>query len=532
MNKLYKIPGLILAFALAVFFQACDDDIDPIIEELNFERAFTPLDLDVKVRNQLNAEVTWTVSQNIDHYVLEIHNDSMLFGSLVVTQDVLPAEVPVTIELESEEQYSVRIKAVSTTEGQDESKWGGIAFKTSKENIFNPLTDENIGKQEATLSWPAGSAVTHFMITPGDVRRDLSDDEIAAGEATVTGLDFDTEYTVIMFNGVNPKQRGDIAFTTLPEGITLTAADDLSAAIAGAVDGEIFLLEGGEYTAYKGMITIDKSIVLKGLSSEDMPVLNVQFVIADGAANVELSNIEMDGKYTDELEVETILDHAIQYSSSATAVGNITLTTCNIHDYNKSLVSASSGAFTVESITFDDCMIADILNDGGDFIDFRKSFPAAITVTNTTFVNCATANNRDFFRLDGFEKGNAFDDGAHTPVITVTANTFYNVQNNASGGKRFFYVRWQNSPEVLNVERNLFVNSTANYSSSSDTDMAIFSKNNYFNAPGFLDSSKSVYDNSGTHSELDPGFADAANNDFSVSTQAIIDDAIGALRWR
>ncbi|WP_170111445.1 DUF5123 domain-containing protein [Mangrovibacterium marinum] len=532
MNTLYKKYGLILVLLMAVFMPACED-VDPIVESIDFERAFTPLNVDVKVRNQINAEISWTIAQTIDHYVLEIHNDSLLFESLVLSQDVLPAEVPLTITLESEEQYSVRIKAISLNESRDESKWGTYAFKTDKENIFSPLPDANIGKQAVTLNWPAGSEVTHFMITPGDVRRDLTADEIAAGEATITDLDFATQYTVIMLNGTNPKQRGNVTFTTLPEGITLTPADDINEMITNAADGEIFLLEGGEFTAYQGTVTIDKSIKLKGLSSDNMPILNVQFVLADGAENVELESLELKGSYTDELLGPTVLDHAIQYSSNATAVGNLSLTGCYIHEYTKSLIAAGSGEFTTGDILFENCLVTEIYNDGGDFIDFRKSFPQSITLSNSTFANCATVNARDFFRLDGAAKGNSFDDGAHTPRIVARNNTFYNVMNSSSSTKRFYYVRWQNSVEELISENNIFAEMGASvYSNQGDTDMGTYSKNNYFNAAGYLDSSVNVYDNSSNYTTLDPGFADAANGDFTISNQSLIDNAVGAARWR
>lgn len=532
MNTLYKKSGFIFILLLAVFMQSCED-VDPVIESIDFERAFTPLDIDVQVRNQINAEIAWTTSQNIASYVVEIHNDSLLFESLVTTREVLPTEVPVTIALESEEQYSVRIKAISLNEGQAESKWGGFPFKTDKENIFASLSDDNIGKQQVTLNWPAGSAVTHFMITPGDVRKDLTSDEIAAGEATITDLDFDTEYSVILYNGTNPKQRGNITFTTLPEGITLTPEDDLNEAISGAIDGEIFLLTGGEFSAYQGTITLDKSIKLKGLSSDDMPILNVQFVLADGAASVELESLEMKGSYTDELLGATMLDHAIQYSSSSTAVGNLTVTNCYIHAYTKSLIAAGSGEFTTGDILFENCLVADIENDGGDFIDFRKSFPQSITLNNSTFTNCATINARDFIRLDGNAKGNSFDDGAHTPVISINACTIHNVMNSTSSTKRLFYVRWQNSPEVMSVTNTLFVDmGNAVYSNQGDTDMASYSMNNYVNAAGLIDATQNVYDNSSNYTQLDPGFADVANKDFTISNQTLIDNGIGAARWR
>jgi hypothetical protein len=536
MKNRYKGLGLMAALLVTVLFHSCDD-VEPIIEEIQYERAFTPLELTVQVRNQMTAEVNWKTTTDTE-YTLEISNDNLEFGTIVHTETVMDSELPYSILLESEEQYSVRVKANSNVAGQNDSKWSALAFETEAENIFYPLADSNKGKTDVDtwviLTWPAESAVTHLIINPGDnqIRRDLTADEIAVGEATLDGLPFDTQFIIKMFNGTNPKQRGNVTFTTLPEGETLTPADNLSEKIANAKSGDVFLLEGGVYTAFQGQITIDKAIKLQGLSSDDMPVLNVQFVLTDGAESAKFINLNMNGSYTDETEAAVILDHAFNFNSATTAVGDVFIQGCKISNYNKSFISGASGVFTVNSIEVNNCIVTDIFGNGGDFIDFRTSFPASIIVTNSTFANCATVSNRDLFRLDGAGKGNTFDDGAHTPVISVIANTFYQVQNNASGGKNFFYVRWQNSAEVMTVERNLIVDATSQYSSSSDTNFPSFNKNNYFNAAKLLDAAMKVYDNSGTHTSVDPGFADAVSGDFTLSNQTLIDTQVGDPRWR
>lgn len=531
MKNIFKNIAVLLG-VFSMLFVACDDDISPLVEKLEFDRVFSPTDIDAKVRNQIGVELTWAVAEDADHYIVEFSNDSLQFNTIVKTVTVQPDELPYMDTFESEEQYSVRIKGVSA-QGLEDSKWMAVAFKTDAENIFKPLIDDNIGKDSVALSWPANSEVTHFIINPGanQVVRDLTADEIEAGMATIKGLEFDTPYVVKMFNGDNPKQRGRVEFTTLPEGKTLTLADDLNMEIMNANEGDVFLLEGGAYTMYKGKITVNKSIKLKALSSENKPVINAHFIIADGVASAEFIGLEMNGSYTDETEAAVLLDHAFEYSGVGFDFGNLVISDCYVHNYNKSLIAAGSGAFTVNSILVDNCMVTDIFNNGGDFIDFRTSFPASITVSNSTFSNCATVSTRDFFRLDGNAKGNAYDDGAHTPSIIVKSNTFYNVMNSPSSTKRFFYVRWQNSDEILVSENNLFYDmGAAVYSNQSDTNMGTFSNNNYFNADGFMDAGVNVYDASGT--TLDPGFAGAATNDFTLSNQTLIDNAIGDPRWR
>lgn len=530
MKNIFKNIAILMG-VMSMMLVACEDDIAPLVEELEFERVFSPTELQARVRNQLSVELTWRVKEDADHYVVEFANDSLEFNEIIKTATVTAEELPYTATFESEEQYSARVKGVGV-DGIQDSKWSEVYFKTDAENIFFPLTDDNIGKESVTLDWPAASEVTHLIINPGsnEVKRNLTTQEIADGSATVTGLDFETTYIIKMFNGDNPKQRGRVEFTTLPEGETLTPEDDLNEKISNANEGDVFLLQGGHYNVYQGQIIINKSIKLKGLSSENRAIVNAQFVISDGAALTEFYGIEMNGAYTDDTG-DQLLDHAFQFSGDAVDFGDVIVDGCYIHNYNKSLISGSSGAFTVASIMVNNCIVTDVFNNGGDFIDFRKSFPAHIEVSNSTFSNCATVSTRDFFRLDGAGKGNTYDDGAHTPNIVVKNNTFYNVQNSESSTKRFWYVRWENSDEVLVSENNLFVETgAAVYSNQSSTNMGTFSNNNYHNAAGFMDASVSVYDGSGT--SLDPGFSDAANNDFTLSNQTLIDRQVGDPRWR
>ncbi len=525
-NKLIY-TGLVLGLLFSIF-TACEDDIDPVIEKLDLSRVFTPLDLKVQIRNKNIAEINWEVKDDADSYVVEISEDSLVFATIIETRDIDPDSVPCSITLEWENRYSARVKGVSNS--IEDSKWAQIVFKTDAENIFNTLTDDNIGKSQVTLSWPAGSEVSHFIISTSgadDVRRDITNEEAEAGVATITGLAYDTEYEITMYNEPGIKQRGYVKFTTLPEGKTITSDMDLNEAINTTYTSEdVFLLEGGEYTAYTGTLTLNRKVTIKGLSSDDKPKLYIQFVIGAEASDISLSNLEMNGYYNG-----SYLDHAVQFDADGGSLGDVTISGCYIHDYNKSFVSGSGGAFSVSSLTVDDCIVTDVYGNGGDFIDFRTSFAENISVTNSTFSNCSTVSQRQFFRFDGESKKNLYDDGTNTPTISITNCTLYNVMNGTSE-TRLFYVRWQKTDEVLISKNNLFVEMGSSlYSRDSDTNQPTFGGNNYYNAASYYDSSKRVYD-TGSYTTLDPGFADAANGDFTISNQTLIDNGIGDPRWR
>jgi len=534
MKNKFKHIGFIFGM-IALVFVACDDDIDPVVEKLDFERAFTPVNLTARIRNMITAELSWSVGDDVDHYVVEIAEDSLQFTTILSSVDVAPTEVPYSVLLEGETQYSARVKGVSNL-GVEDSKWATVVFKTDAENIFNTLAGSDIGKTEVTLSWPAGSEVTHFIISTAgadDVRRDITGGEVAAGEATITGLAYGTEYGITMYNEPSPKQRGHVDFTTLPEGESLTPDMDLNEAINTTfADQDVFLLEAGEYSKYTGALTLNRSIKIKGLNSDDKPIVHVQFVLEQGAQNVEISNLEMDGTYTDiATGEEAILDYAFQMTESDVAYGSLNILSCDIHNYNKSLISAGSDVFEIGVITINDCLVSDIYNDGGDFIDSRKSYIANLVVTNSTFNNCATVNARDFIRMDGGTKGNPYDDGSRTPVIEVSHCTFNNVMNSESSTKRFFYVRW--SQHAITSENNLFVDMGSSvYSNQSLTIQPECSGNNYFNADGYYTEAEGVLiDNSSNYTTLDPGFANPSAGDFAITNQTLLDNAVGDPRW-
>lgn len=529
-----RIRNIISVLGLAsLLFVACKDDIAPIIEELDFARVFTPIELTARIRNMTTVELNWTVNSSANSYVVEFSEDSLEFGNIIGTVNVNPDELPLSYKLAGETQYSARIKGINDS-GIDESKWATIAFETDAENILFPIAEEDIQATTVVIKWPAGEDATHFMINPGNTERQITEQEITAGEATISDLIGETEYTVTMLK--TDKQRGEVTFITLVdlEGvIQVHPEDDLSVIIAGAEDGDELILYPGEYLAYQGEIVLNKSISIKGLYPHDKPKLNIQFLVETGAQDITISDVEMIGEYIDATTSDDELQsYAFKYNSKDATFGNLIIQGCIIHNYEKSLFSSSSNNFSLESLIIDNCIVSNFYNDGGDFIDFRMSYVAKLTISNSTFANCATENNRDFIRMDGSTKGNTYDDGTRTPEIEVSNCTMYNVMNSGSSMKRFFYVRW--SQHTIKSKNNLFAEMGISvYSNQSLTLQPECSYNNYFNADGyFTDFAGIIIDNSSNYTTLDPGFVDAVNGNFTITNQTLLDNNVGDPRWR
>ena len=502
-----------LLVALTVYNCGYNEDL---IEELDVNREFAPVALTARVRNQTTAELNWTTDDNIDHYVVEFSADDPDFNTIFKSQDVSAEELPVQIRLEGETLYSIRVKAVSSRNLQD-SKWSLTEVTTLTEQIMLPSEAGDIEALQATLRWEAGLNVTHIILQPGDIQHDITSEEKTNGVATITGLTSETDYTATLYN--NTKIRGTSEFTTgidIGDNTLVTPDDDLFQMIADAAPGDILLLEQGDYTAQIGRITLDKSITIQGLRTDFKPQLKVSFSIETGAADVSLIDLDLTG------DTATELTDVVRYSAAGN-YNSLLVSGCVIHDYDRSFLAGNVTDAILQTITVENCIVTNILTSGGDFIDFRNSDVFNVNVNTSTFNNCAPG--RDFFRID--DAGTSTQSGLVCNVLLENC-TLYKCSDTTD---RIMYVRFQTN-EII-ARNNLFAETTAYYSNQSRTDAAPeFDNNNYFNAPGFYDVAQTIYDATTSYTTLDPGFANAASGDFTISNQTLLDNQVGDPRWR
>ena len=516
MKTKYRLNKLLFTLLLTITIFGCSNYDEAVIDELVVAREFAPVALKVIVRNQTIVELNWTVSENVANYVVEFSADDPDFNTIFKTVDVTADELPVQVALEGETDYSIRIKAISNR-GLEDSKWSVGEATTLTEQIMLPAEPGDIKALEATLRWVANSNVTQIVLTPGNIVHEITPQEKTDGIATVTGLTSETAYTAILYN--NNKVRGKADFTTgidIGDNTLVTVDDDLFQVIADAAPGDILLLEKGDYTAQTGTIVLDKSITIQGLRVDFKPQLKVSFEINAGATDVNLIDLDVEGSGTD----TSVMKHFLEYKG-ASNYNSLLVSGCNIHDFATSFIRSDVTDLSLQSLTVENSILTNILTDGGDLIDFRKSNVLNVTVRTSTFNNCAPG--RDFFRLD--DAGTLTQTGLTCNVLLESC-TLYGVSNTSD---RILYVRFQLNK--ITVKNNLFAETSAYYSNQARTDATpIFLNNNYFNAPGFY-TTNTVYDTSGTYTELDPGFENAATGNFKVSNQTILDNQVGDPRW-
>jgi hypothetical protein len=267
-----------------------------------------------------------------------------------------------------------------------------------------------------------------------------------------------------------------------------------------------------------GAVILTKPISLYGLYSYNKPKVHLSFVLNSGASDFKLQDLDLNG---DKGATNTV----IQFNNASVAdvaYGDILISGCDIHDYGRALASGNVSKNKINSLVVDNCIVTNILTSGGEFINFRLTYVAKISLTNSTFNNCSAS---EFIRADA-GSGNS-GTGLNTDIL-INACTISNKSMTATG--RILYVRFlTNSSTVTNT---LFAETLAIYSNQSATTAPTFSNNNYYSSPNlFTENGTIKIDASGTFSTLDPQFVDAPNGNFKVQNQALIDKKVGDPRW-
>ncbi len=504
------------ACSAAVFVACSDDELEPI-EELQFSRALSPIGLEAFIRTNTTIELKWVPREGIDTYVVEFATDSLLFSNIIFTDEVSPQDLPYRATFEGETLYSARVKAVGPGTAGD-SKWSAIAIRTAAENIFFAIEEADLAAFEATLKWPAGSEVTHITLTPGNIQHTVTADEKAAGEATIQGLAAETSYTAKLMN--NAKTRGTATFTTLIDlggALAINPGDDLVAILDGAEDGASYVIFPGEYEL--GSYAVTKSVKLTGYLASDKPIIHGQFTCGAAVALLELKNLIFRG---DE-DPAAYIGQFLNTSSSSCNLTTLTIDNCEIRGYKDHLIyNNQTGAYG--TITITNTIIDDIQGAGGDGIDFRGGSLGTLKVENTTFSN----GFRTFLRMQVQSD------------VSFRNVTFYKVANFDNGNNHgLFRMSGGGSFEVRN---SLFVETgvpgavapatLGNFCRQASNMVAgpVYSNNNIHGCHNLL---TGLYTTVAAISatELDPGFANAAGGDFTVTNQDIIDNNIGDPRW-
>lgn len=508
---------------------SCSDPDD--VKDLVLDRVLSPTTLSARISENVNIVVSWDAMKGATTYEIEAYADAPDYDQRPADVTGSTTETEYTLTgLLGETDYYIRVRAVDGENSNRNSKWSELKRTTNPEQNMNKAKAGDIHSKSVRVTWTAGITVDALKATPTsanssatEVTQTLTADEIAAGAATIEGLQPETSYRITLKYG--SKTRGYTTVITnidMDDATVITPDDDWITAIQSAPAGSKIALAPGEYKSPDTEIVISNNIIIGAQNSGNMPVINSYFKLY-GGASLFLYQVVLEGTDTgDDSGVQ-----AVDYKDPV-AYGSLTFKGCEIRNYVKGLIYINVAA-VVDKIEIDNCIIHDIVCNGGDLFDCRKGAWNSFNLTNSTIYN--SAKERDIFRMD-----DASTTVSAAPVTNIDKCTFYNV---GYGKKtyRFFYIRFKGNSNSLSNTVIVNFNNTRGFGNSSATAMPTLSNNYYYNcenltsqAEGNTQTGLIGFDVEGKILEENP-FKDPDNGDFTVTDEIYQSFGFGDPRW-
>lgn len=507
-------------------FTSCSDPDD--IQDLVLDRVLSPTGITARITNNTDIVVDWNEMAGATSYEIEAYADNNDYdNNTPVIQTTTTANTYTLTSLIGETDYYIRVRALDANNESRNSKWVEVMKTTNPEQNMNKVKAGDIQSTAVKVTWLPGLQVDKVVCTPSSagstaetVTYTLTSSDIAAGSATVPGLEPETTYKVTLKLG--EKTRGYATFTTnvdFRDAITVSPTDDWKSAIENAAPGTKIALAPGVYQLTDAKLKINSNVMIGAQNSGDLPVLNTCINI-NNEASLMLYQVVLDGTGTDGSQ-------AIEYKSAG-MFGDLTIKGCEIKNYTKGLIYINIAAVP-NAINIDNTIIHDIECNGGDFIDSRKGGWNSLNITNSTIYNSAA--KRDILRAD--DASSAVNAKMETFVDKCT---FYNV-GNGNAKYRFFYLRFKGNTTTFtnNVVANF--NNLRGFANSTSVGAPTYSNNYYFNCKNLLEQDASNTETGLTHFDtegkvLDANpFKDPDNGDFTITDEVLQTYQFGDPRW-
>lgn len=505
---------------------SCSDVED--LKDLNLARVLSPTGLEARVSNSLNIVMAWNEMSGATSYEIEAYADAPDY-------DKRPADVTASTQnteytlsnLVGETTYYIRVRAIDANDASRNSKWSTIDRTTGAEQNMNKVKNADITSTSVKFTWTAGIQVDKIIVAPAaagstaaSVTYNLTASDIAAGSATVTGLTPETNYKATLKLG--EKTRGTASFMTaldFSDAIEISPNDADWAAKLQA--GGKFKLAPGTYGAPTSKLVLDADVQIGAADPSNLPVINTYINV--NKASVLLYQVVLDGAGTE----DNGNPQAIEYKSAG-AIKSLVVRDCEIKNYVKGLLYLNQ-ATVIGTIQFENCLIHDIVCDGGDMFDSRKGGWDEFKLTNSTLYNCAA--KRSIIRMD--DASSAVSAKAET---TIDHNTFYNVGSDAATNQMFLYIRFAGNSTVFTNNVVAGFKLKRGFSNNAATSPAEFKNNWYYDCLNLVSlndgNTETVrfFDKDGSVLTQTP-FRNAASADFYITDEALRDKQFGDPRW-
>jgi hypothetical protein len=387
MKKIIIYTGLFAGLIASLVFSGCKEEIDPVVEELEFSRVFSPVGLEAVISNTRTVTLTWSAVKNAENYLLEIYDGETAPANLVHSAEVPATEdnqVSFTYVLPAgDTQFWARIKAVSSMQGVEESKWSLASFRTDPENLFNGFDTYMSAMNACIVQWEPGATATSLLFVSGGAQLPftLSAEDLALGGRQVTGLP-NGVYEVRLMNGNFVRGRTSVII----EGdVLVDPGGDLKAALDALPSGGVILLVNGASYPLSEVDTVRTSTKIRGILPDDLP----KVYLVTGGGN-HMFDIGTAMTLSDSLVFENV-DISCAYDDGATK--------------HRGLIDQELDAFAIGAIKFRNCILR---NSGRSLIRLRGN-AAGQVINNVEILNCVMydfAFDSHYGVLNGAATGN------------------------------------------------------------------------------------------------------------------------------
>lgn len=308
------------------------------------------------------------------------------------------------------------------------------------------------------------------------------------------------------------------------------------------------LAPGGEYTLSQSLDFLGNKVTLRSSKKTEYSKLKIQ---GDNTSFQTYSSLGL--KYLDIdcsesvkglVELSKTPDEAIKGATGSgdyyNIIGTVTLSGCNIEGVNGNLIYDSDLKYCLRTLMINNCKVrltsSSTTNVNGNAIIYCKSgFVNDLTIQNSTFWNTGDSDAKYFVQYNN--SGRSTRAGYEKNSVNYYNCTFYNI---ATTGQWSNYSSFSGQKcSVFVMENCIFVDCAkeiarrfigGNYS----TNPAYTFKNNTYLQDAATDTydNSDQYDKSGTVIRSNPGFADPANGDFTVSPSSVqAEKKTGDPRW-
>ena len=435
--------------ALCTGFTACTDGND-WEQDSAHNRTMAPkissvqgLDGALKVTFTSYGGSSFLIEANEEPFDVADLQGDVKSSSITATVSGSPAEIK---GLNGYTDYYVRMRAIS--DGKQQSNWvlyasseigeGAMTVtqkvvQTKGEQILLNVPDADRQESAITIRWTAGTrnpdkvTATYGAGSDKVVKSyDLSDADRANGYFTCTDLLSSTLYGIRIYEGqacigfqevktlkAPPVSDHSITLTEDETEITQALLDQLADAAKAS---------GKEHFAATIIIPVGKTAKFSNITGtatvfvpENMTLYFFGEESSDGnKGKIVFDNIlDIKGYHGeisfDNLDISCVEStdnkYPINQSKNHTAtVGNLTFTSCYIHDINCSLVRIQDGGGSIGTVTVDDCIIKQQgTKEKYAFIydEEKTSGINEISITNSTFISCwgYIVRNKNFMTI-------------------------------------------------------------------------------------------------------------------------------------